>query len=287
MYTLKIFAILSLSWAVTMVSQPANACPTLQNAIESYFQRKGINKSVAQAKHYQVNYACNSTEDCNDGKLPVGTAFRVFLTFQYSGAVVTLPEFYSQLLIYDSKRQLIIDEALSSWMESVRARALPQRGWGKFQAKFDSLFLTRELPEGSQLIMLAEHQNVVTYHSRPIASVASSQGLSAPIETAILESLPPRIKWTLKLKKPIGGDIFVRWYVKDVASGDIIDADDFVTPSNSPNETTLTIVSSADDRWTSNSCRMLNVHIDRNPVGDNREVFRQPTIVATRFGSEC
>lgn len=283
MCILKVFMTLSIISTVVTASQPANACSSVQSALESYFQSKGITKSVAQAKNYQVNYACI---DCRDA-IPVGTSFRVFLTFQYSGAVVTLPEFYSQLLIYDSKRQVILDDALSSWMESVRARAISRRSWGKFQAKFDNLFLTRQLPEGSQLIMLAEHLNVVTYHSRPIASVVSSQGLSAPIETDVLESLPPRIKWTLKLKRPIGGDIFVRWYVKDVASGDIIDADDFVTPSNSPDRTTLTILSGADERWMSNSCRMLNVHINRNPVGETREVFRQPTVVATKFGREC
>ena len=193
----RTFVVLSLSWIVSTASQQTNACSSLQNAIESYFKNKGITKSVAQARNYRVNYACI---DCKDA-IPVGTSFKVFLTFQYSGAVVTLPEFYTQLLIYDSKRQVILDDALSSWMESVRARAISRRSWGKFQAKFDDLFLTRQLAEGSQLIMLAEHPNVVTYHSRPITSVVSSQGLSAPIETDVLESLPPRVKWTLKLKK--------------------------------------------------------------------------------------
>ena len=279
-------------WAVASVGQSVSDC-SMQKAIESHLQGLGMTvKSVTPAKGYQVNYACDSVADCAESKLPIGTSFRVYLTFQYSGVVATLPEFYSSLLIYDSQRQVIIGDALSSWMESVRARAISQGGWGKFQAKFKDLFLTKELPEGSQLIMLSEHRDrdfnySITYHSRPIASAVSNLGLSEPITANVLEMLPPRIKWTLKLKKPIAGDIFVRWYVKDLASGDIVDADSFTTPSNRPQQSTLQITSSADDKWASNSCRMFNVYIDRNPVGENREVFRPPTVVASKFGGKC
>lgn len=284
----RFFVVLSIVSAIVLIDQPTNACP-MEEAIESHLQRIGVTvKSVAQASNYQVNYGCNSMAGCADGRLPIGTAFRVFLTFNYYGAVVTLPEFYSSLLIYDSQRQVILGDALSSWMESVRARAISVRGWKRFQARFDNLFLTQELPEGAQLIMLAEQRKgVFTYHNRPISSVPSALGLTAPITTAVLESLPPRIKWTLKLKRPIAGDIHVRWYVKDATSGDIIDANGFTTPADNPPQSTLTLLSGADDHWASNSCRILNVYIDRNPVSGEGEVFNLPTVVASKFGSDC
>ena len=279
---------LSLISLVATISQPANSCP-MEKAIKSHLEQVGMTvKSVDQASSYQVSYFCDSLEDCADDKLPVGTSSNFLLTFKYSGAVVTLPEFYSQLLIYDSQQQVILGDALSSWMGSVRARAVSMGGWGRFQAKFDNLFLTQELPKGSQLIMLAEQQNgVFTYHSRAVASVSSAQGLSAPITTAILESSPPKIKWTLKLKRPIAGDIYIRWYVKDLSSGDILDFNSLTTPSDNPSQSTLTLLSSGDDRWAANGCWRVNVYIDRNPVGGAREIFNLPTVVASKFGSDC
>ena len=136
--------------------------------------------------------------------------------------------------------------------------------------------------------MLAEHRDgAFGYHSEPIASTASELGLSAPITADVLESLPPRIKWTLKLKTSIAGNIHVRWYVEDLTSGDIVDADSFITPSDSPPQSTLAILSSADEKWASNACRRLNVYIDRNPIGEDREIYRAPTVVASEFGSDC
>lgn len=259
----------------------------VEKAIKSHLQRIGATvKSVTTTNTYRVSYACDSVVDCLDDVLPVGTAFKILLNFQYAGVVVTLPEFYASLLIYDSQRQVILDDALLAWQESVRARAV-SRGWGKFQATFDELFLADELPEGSQLIMLAEHHGVFTYHSRPIASTASELGLSAPVTADVLESFPPRIKWTLNLKTPIAGNIHVRWYVEDLTSGDIIDADDFITPPDSAPQSTLAILSSRDDKWSSNACRRLNVYINRNPIGEEREIYRAPTVVASEFGRDC
>ena len=259
-------------------------------AIASHLQRIGMTvNSVTAASNYRVAYACDSAVDCPAGVLPLGTAFKVSLNFQYSGFVVTLPEFYSQLLIYDSQRQVILDGALLAWMESVRARAISTGDWGKFQATFDDLFLAHDLPEDSQLIMLAEHrkEGVFTYHSKLIASTASELGLSAPIAADVLESLPPRIRWTLKLKTPVAGNIHVRWYVEDLTSGDIVAADSFITPPDSPPQSTLAILSGADEKWASNACRRLNVYIDRNPIGEDREIYRAPTVVASKFGSDC
>ena len=261
----------------------------VEKAIEGHLQRLGVTvKSVALANNYRVSYVCDSVADCHEGKFPLGTAFKILLNVQYSGIVVTLPEFYSSLLIYDSQRQVILDDALLAWRESVRARTISRGGWGKFQATFDDLFLADKLPEGSQLIILAERRDGdFTYHSKPIASTASEQGLSAPITADVLESLPPRIKWTLNLKSPIAGNIHVRWYVKDLTSRDIVAADSFITSPDSPPQSTLAILSSADDKWASNACRRLNVYIDRNPIGEDREIYRTPTVVASKFGSDC
>lgn len=260
----------------------------VEKAIEGHLQRLGVTvKSVTTTGTYRVSYACDSVVDCLDDVLPVGTAFKILLNFHYSGVVVTLPEFYASLLIYDSQRQVILDDALLAWQESVRARAV-SRGWGKFKATFDDLFLADELPEGSQLIMLAERRDgLFTYHSKPIASTASELGLSAPITADVLESFPPRIKWTLNLKTPIADNIHVRWYVEDLTSGDIIDANDFITPPDSPSQSTLAMLSSRDDKWSSNACRRLNVYINRNPIGEDREIYRAPTVVASEFGRDC
>lgn len=284
-----VFLAVIATWTIALVNQRANA-NSLQQALESHLQQWGVTvKSVSPATNYRVNLVCDSIADCAEDRLPIGTTVKLYLNFQYSGVVTTLPEFYSSLLIYDSQRQVILGDAVSSWMESARARAVSTGGWGRFQATFNDLFLTQELPEGSQLIILAEHRNgVFTYHSGPITGTASVQGLSAPITTSVLESLPPRIKWTLPLKMPIAGNIFVRWYVEDMSSGgDIVAANSFVTPPNSPQQSTLTIISGASDKWESNACRMLNVYIDRNPVGRTSEVYQLPTVVATRFGGEC
>ncbi len=257
---------------------------TVEQAIRDHLERAGtpLVKSVSKGVDYELSYACSSTvPDCRTN-LPLGTTFNVYLSGRYFLGNAKPPSHMS-LLVYDSNRLTIIDDALLAWRGSTRALvAIPM--FGKFQATFKNLFLREHLPDGARLIMLGESgSGHFTYRSVAISSAASGRVLSAPITVSTFQwsNSLPRALWTLDARLR-DNDYFLRWYVTDMASGEIIDASGIVVSGPRP----VKILSSADPKWASASsvCHMLAVYIDNNYIGQLEEIYAAPTVVAAKFG---
>lgn len=90
--------------------------------------------------------------------------------------------------------------------------------WRDEKVYFARIFLTRMLPQNSRLAVVERDVfggNKFRMQTFPLASRAAKYQLAKPIVSEVLESEPPRQRWTLSLTTDIPADRFVEHYIKD------------------------------------------------------------------------
>ncbi len=134
-----------------------------------------------------------------------------------------------------------------------------------------NLFLTRDLPKCSRLAVLVRNKprssNKFRLQTFPFASrAAETPQLTEPVTYKVLESDPPRAKWTLKFDRNIASSTTITWYVASKYGKESAPTH-FTTDKDS---TELTIMSQPHRTWEGNYCMMLVVKIGGNPGPDCR-----------------
>ena len=161
--------------------------------------------------------------------------------------------------------------------------------WRIKAVAFTDLFLTRDLPQNSRLAVLVRNKphgsNKYRLETFPLASIAAKTSLTEPVTHAVLESDPPRAKWTLKFNRSISAASTISWYVAD-GDGLTTDVTSFV---NEKDTAELTIMSEPHRTWEDNSCKALAVRIDSTDncqaTGCRTVMYHLPEVIAAPFGN--
>ena len=132
--------------------------------------------------------------------------------------------------------------------------------WRGTQIVFGDLFLTRDLPQASRLVVLVRMQqggNAFRLQTFPFYSAESEYQLVEPVSYEVLETSPPRAKWTLKFIADIPAHFGISWYVTE-KYGSASDVTDLRIEAAT---STLSILSAPHRTWEGTGCKTLVVNI--------------------------
>ena len=161
--------------------------------------------------------------------------------------------------------------------------------WRGERLVFASLFLTRDLPQGSRLAVLVRNKphgsNKYRLETFPLASIAAKTSLTEPVTHVVLESDPPRAKWTLKFNRNITAHTSISWYVIS-SYGDRTAPTNFATKNNAAD---LVIMSQPHRTWEGLDCMALAVSIDSTDncrdASCRSVMYHPPEVIAAPFGN--
>ena len=161
--------------------------------------------------------------------------------------------------------------------------------WQGERLVFEHLFLTRDLPQNSRLAVLVRNKphgsNKYRLETFPLASIAAKTLLTEPVTHVVLESDPPRAKWTLKFNRNIPAHTSISWSVIS-SYGERTAPTNFATKKDAAD---LVIMSEPHRTWEDNSCKALAVRIDSTDncqATDCRTVmYHLPEVIAAPFGN--
>ncbi len=154
--------------------------------------------------------------------------------------------------------------------------------WKGSQITFSNLFLTRDLPQNSQLVVVVRgEQGGNTFHTQafPLSSSAAKYKL-AEVSSEVVGD-PPQMQWTLSFTTDIPQGNLFSYYVRS-EYGDISDTITYNVPSHSTSS--LAIIGQPHRLW-GEGCFTLVVGLYKPRFDEDGVMLISPDIVTTPFGS--
>lgn len=164
-----------------------------------------------------------------DNTQQVGRFFNLYLQIKNTNGQVMQGQDVELLILLGSNS--VAPYTLMRWQTHAYNAESVTGTWQGERLIFADLFLTRDLPQNSRLAVLLRSPqrrgDVYYLQTFPIASVAAKTSLAKPLTYEVLESYPPRVKWTLNFNKSIAAASTITWYT--AIEGDITNTDKFTT----------------------------------------------------------
>ena len=280
---IKVFVVAIVSW----YGQALFASTDVVSAVRAHLDKQitdGIPSSVVLKKdrsNISVMCGVNRPEKNCLHSLMVGVPQELCLTIHPTGDDRISTDRLVRLLVFDGENK-IIPFALTQWRWSrdILHVANTNDDNGIF-VNFRDVSLSQLLPIGAQLVVLHgnPHGEVFYYQTLPMTTVRHArQGLTVPISLAFIETLPPRVQWTLPLETKVGEGAVVRWYLQLISDDGYfrveVDAGEFSTTRSSSLLSIASKIQPGHDR-----CYKMTVFIDPS------EMWLQSTIVNGNYGN--
>ena len=182
-----------------------------------------------------------------------------------------------ELLLLDDRQQVI--PALMQWEGDNQDVS---GVWKGSQVLFKALFLTHDLPQGSQLCVVVRDEkgsNKFRVQAFPLSSRAAKYQLADTAYEVVDNQ--PRSKWTLSFTTDVPAKTLYTYYVRD-EYGSRSEAITYSVPSR-PASPSLTIIGQPHRLW-GDGCFTLVVELFK-PRWENGVMIIDPDIVTTQFGN--
>lgn len=219
------------------------------------------------------------TFQSSPGKRQVGKPFLLTAQIKDKDGVSVTGKTVELLVLADGK----VVSALRQWEgDDPDIRGV----WEGLQVSFSDLFLTQDLPQGSQLVVVVRDElggSKFYAQALPFSSSAAQYKLTEVAHEVV--GNPPQLQWTLSFSTDIPSGTLVSYYV----SSEWGDRSDVIThnlPRNRPAPSSLTIVGEPHRLW-GEGCFTLVVGLFKPSFGAGGVMLVSYDIVTAPFGSSC